>query len=45
MKTEKKSKKKDGRKQKGEKAFELKQRIKKYKKEQQRKKKGKTKKY
>ncbi len=41
MKTEKKSKKKDGRKQKGEKLSKLKQRITKYKSEQQRKKKGK----
>ncbi len=38
--TDKRSKKKDGRKQKGEKSSELKQRIKKYKSEQQRKKKG-----
>jgi len=37
--TEKKSKKKDGRKQKGQKLSELKQRIKKYKSEQQIKKK------
>ncbi len=40
------SKKKDGRKQKGQKAGELKQRVKKYKSDQQRKKKGpKPKKY
>ena len=39
--SKKMSKKKDGRKQKGEKSSELKQRIKKYKSEQQRKKKGK----
>ncbi|MBT8242950.1 MAG: hypothetical protein HKO48_04905 [Nitrosopumilus sp.] len=44
--TDKKSKKKDGRKAKGQKAGELKQRVKKYKSEQQRKKKGsKSKKY
>ena len=41
--TEKKSKKKDGRKQKGEKLSELNQRVKKYKSEQQRKKKGRRK--
>ena len=40
---EKKSKKKDGRKQKGQKSSELKQRVKKYKSEQQRKKKPKKK--
>jgi len=38
--TEKKSKKKDGRKRKGQKLAELNQRVKKYKSEQQRKKKG-----
>ncbi|MCJ8306979.1 MAG: hypothetical protein HRU07_08035 [Nitrosopumilus sp.] len=38
---EKKSKKKDGRKQKGQKSSELRQRVDKYKSEQQRKKKGK----
>ena len=44
--TEKKSKKKDGRKQKGQTVVEQKQRVKKYKKEQQIKKNGKkTKKY
>ncbi len=40
---EKKSKKKDGRKQKGEKISELNQRVKKYKSEQQKKKKFKKK--
>ena len=39
--TEKKSKKEDGRKQKGQKASELRQRVSKYKSEQQIKKKGK----